>query len=297
MESHDVWFTDDPREFLDRAGEHLGQRPVEATIVTTTAHRLAAVGDGGLPHRWFAVVSDPAGEVAGVAMRTAPFAPYPPYLLDMDDAAATALARAVLARGEVVAGATGLRPAVDVFASTLAAAGGGEPAVHLHHRLFELGTLVAPRVVPGRLRPARRDEAGLVLEWIHRFLRDADEQAGRTGGFGDHDHFTTADVERKLDEGVLWFWEDGSGRVVHLTGANPPSFGVVRIGPVFTPADERGRGWAAAAVAAVSQLLRDRGDRVILFTDQANPVSNALYLALGFEPVVDTAELRIVAPS
>jgi predicted GNAT family acetyltransferase len=80
---------------------------------------------------------------------------------------------------------------------------------------------------------------------------------------------------------------------VHLTGANPPAYGVARIGPVFTPKEERGRGWASAAVAAVSALLRSRGHRVTLFTDLDNPTSNAIYLALGYQAVVDTAELRL----
>jgi predicted GNAT family acetyltransferase len=68
---------------------------------------------------------------------------------------------------------------------------------------------------------------------------------------------------------------------------------VSRVGPVFTPKEERGRGWASNAVAEVSRLLRDRGLRVTLFTDQANPTSNKIYVALGYEAVADTVELRI----
>jgi predicted GNAT family acetyltransferase len=81
--------------------------------------------------------------------------------------------------------------------------------------------------------------------------------------------------------------------VVHLTGANAPAFGVARIGPVYTAREQRGRGYASAGVAAVSRLLLDRGARVCLFTDQANPTSNRIYEALGFRPVVDMANLVI----
>ena len=112
-------------------------------------------------------------------------------------------------------------------------------------------------------------------------------------GYDEASGFGIGDVRRKLDEGVLWFWTDDEDRPVHLTGANPPAFGVSRIGPVYTPKEERGRGWAGAAVAEVSRLLRSRGERAILFTDQANPTSNALYQALGYEPVVDTAQFGI----
>ncbi|GAA3647695.1 GNAT family N-acetyltransferase [Nocardioides ginsengisoli] len=294
MSAYDVWLTEDPDEFLSVAGEHLAASPVTATVVTTIAHRVRETGRGDLPYCWFGVVRDQAGEIAGVAMRTAPFAPYPVYLLAMPDAAAEALAAVLVGRGEEVGGASGQRPACDVFAAAVAAAGGGTVEVEMHHRLFELGTLVDPRPVPGRLRAVRADETELALEWVHRFFDDADEQAGREAGHaGEAAAFGMDQIERKLGEGVLWFWVDDADRPVHLTGANPPAYGVVRIGPVYTPKEERGRGWAGAAVAEVSRRLRAAGHRVILFTDQANPTSNALYQALGYEPVTDAVMLRI----
>ena len=81
---------------------------------------------------------------------------------------------------------------------------------------------------------------------------------------------------------------------MHLTGANPPAFGVARIGPVYTPPEQRRKGYAGAAVAQVSQLFLDAGARVCLYTDQANPTSNGIYQAIGYRPVVDQVNLRIV---
>jgi GNAT superfamily N-acetyltransferase len=294
-DEHDVWFTEDAGEFLAQAGAHLAQDPVTGTVVTTIAQRIRDTGRGGLVHCWFAVVTGPDGGIAGIAMRTAPFPPYPVYLLAMPDDAVAALSATVLARGEDVGGATGLRPAADLFAAAIADGTGRTVVNGVHHRLFELGTLVAPRPIAGRLRPVREDEAEQALAWVQQFFVDADEQAGRpTGHAGEAAAFGIEDIRRKLTEEVLWFWEDAQGRVVHLIGANPPAYGVSRIGPVYTPKGERGRGWAGAAVAEVSRLLRERGDRVILFTDQANPTSNALYQALGYEPVVDTVRIDLV---
>jgi len=51
--------------------------------------------------------------------------------------------------------------------------------------------------------------------------------------------------------------------------------------------------------AHVARLLRDAGNRVCLFTDQANPTSHKIYAAIGFVPVVDMANLviaRLVPP-
>ena len=295
----DVTFEADPARFLELAGDWLAADPVVATVVATIAERMArAAADGAslaqAPYSWFAIVTDDAGEIAGIAMRTAPFAPYPPYLLAMPDGAAVALADAVVDRGEEVGGVNGALPATQVFADRVAERRGGTVAVAMHTRLFELGTLVEPAPVRGRLRAAYDDEAPLALEWFRRFHADADEQAGHEGHADRGEAASIEDVRERIRRGVIWLWVDDGDTPVHLTGANPPAFGVARIGPVFTPKEHRGRGYASAAVAQVSRRLRAEGARVTLFTDQANPTSNRIYVALGFEPVVDMVELAIV---
>ncbi|TIC87426.1 GNAT family N-acetyltransferase [Nocardioides sp. GY 10113] len=293
-----VTFLDDPARFLEQAGPTLAAHPASATVVATVAERLARPGAArSAPFCWFAVVEpDRPGEEPGLAIRTHPAAPHPPYVLPMPEASAVALADALVDRGEPVGAVNGSRPAADVLAARIVERRGGTVEVGVHMRLFELGALVPPRTVPGRLRAVRPEEDELALAWLRRFFADADEQAGRTPGDGHTavESFTLADVERKRDDGTLWFWVDDEDRPVHLTGANPPAFGVARVGPVFTPVEERGRGWASAAVAEVSALLRDAGHRVILFADQANAVSNGIYLALGYEAVEDTVELAIL---
>lgn len=190
------------------------------TVVSTVAHRALGEEARGVPapdhRRWWVVVRQ-GDDVVGIAMRTAPFAPYPLFVLPMPEAGARAIARALHERGEEVCGVNGALPAAQV--------------------------LVEPAPVGGRLRLARQD-----------------------------------DLERER---------------VHVTGVNPPSFGVARIGPVYTPAEHRGRGYASAAVAAVSRRLLADGSRVCLFTDQANPTSNKIYQQLGFRPVVDMANLLV----
>jgi predicted GNAT family acetyltransferase len=98
---------------------------------------------------------------------------------------------------------------------------------------------------------------------------------------------------RRLRDGRFWFWVAADGRPVHLTGVNPPSYGVARVGPVYTPPAERGRGWASNAVAELSRRVLAGGARACLYTDQANPTSNKIYAALGYRPVVDMVNLLI----
>ncbi|GAB3769017.1 GNAT superfamily N-acetyltransferase [Nocardioides ginsengisegetis] len=294
-----VEITDDPTEFLAAAEPHLALDPVLTTVVSTVTHRAARRLAEGAPRpshpQWWAVVRDEAGEpgdIVGVAMRTAPFAPHPLFLLPMPDGAARALALALVDRGEEVAGANGCLPATRVFADEVSRLTGGEAAIWEHTRLFELGELVEPAPVPGALRPATTADLDLCLAWFTAFAADAAEQAGRTVEDGVGEHVTQEDVLDRIEHHRVWLWEV-DGTVVHLTGANPPSFGVARVGPVYTPGEHRGRGYASAAVAAVSRLLLDGGSRVCLFTDQANPTSNKIYQALGYRAVVDMANLAI----
>jgi GNAT superfamily N-acetyltransferase len=290
----EVDFYDHPAEFLDRAGERLAADAVVSTVVATVAGRMAqGTATTVTPYSWFAVVTDPTGEIAGVAMRTAPFPPYPPYLLAMPDDAAVALADALVARGEEISGVNGALPATGVFAERIAEVAGAQVAVSMHTRLFELGTLVDAAPARGRLRPAYDDEAPLALEWFRQFHVDADEQAGHVGHSERAEGTTLDDVRERIRLGRIWMWVDDGDAPRHLTGANPPAYGVARIGPVFTPKEHRGRGYASAAVAEVSRQLQAEGSRVTLFTDQANPTSNRIYVALGFEPVVDMVDLTI----
>jgi predicted GNAT family acetyltransferase len=46
-------------------------------------------------------------------------------------------------------------------------------------------------------------------------------------------------------------------------------------------------------VAEVSRRHLERGVRVCLFTDQANPVSTRVYEAIGYRPVVDMVNLLV----
>ena len=288
-------FCADPGEFLAAAGDYLAADPVVSTVVTTVAHRLLAQEADGIapPGRtWWLVVRN-ASAVVGAGMRTATFAPYPPFLLPMPDQAAVALARALHGRGEEVLAVNGTLPTVDLCAAELTRLGGGRVQVSQHTRLHELGELVWPAPVPGGLQAATEDDVDLVMEWFGAFMGDADEQAGRPRGASAHEVPGRAEMLRRLRAGGLWFWVNQAGERVHLTGVSPPAFGVARVGPVYTPPAQRGRGWASNAVAGISRRIQAEGARVCLFTDQANPTSNKIYAALGYRPVADMANLVI----
>ncbi len=292
-------FTEDPRAFLLSAGGLLEADPVLSTVVATVTARAVGEIEAGdpapaHPRWWLTVTDESSGEPVGVAMRTAPFAPYPLYVLPMPEAAARQVATALVERGEEVAGLNGALPAARTLAAELARRTGRRAWVHEHTRLHVLHKLVEPRVAPdGRPRVAVPADAQLALAWFRAFHADAAEQAGRLAPDAEREQFDETDIARRIAEGRIWLWEDGLGAPVSLVGFNAPSFGVARVGPVYTPGAKRGHGYASVLTAHVSRLLRDTGTRVCLFTDQANPTSNKIYAAIGYVPVVDMANLVI----
>lgn len=290
-------FFDHPADFLDVAGDCLAAQPVLSTVMAGVADRIRDQRDAGIPWPegvpcWFVAVLD-GHEVVGTAMRTATFGEFPAYLLPMPDEAAVHLARTLLDRNEPVYGANGALPTVQVFCEEMARGTAKQARVGQHTRLFELGELTEPASVPGRLRPATPDEQGLVTSWYDAFMADADEQAGRPPGSSPHESPAPDEMRRRIEGGRIFLWEDGDGVPVNVTAATMPSYGVSRIGPVFTPKEQRGRGYGSQAVYQVSKLLQESGERACLFTDQANPTSNKIYEAVGYERLVDMANLRV----
>lgn len=291
---------DDPAAFLAVAAGVLAAEPVTGTVVATFTRDLAARVAAGerLPvggPLWWAVARDLGGAVVGVAMRTAPFAPHPLFVLPMPDEAARELARVLVGRGERVDAANGALPASRVLLDEVATAQGGSVVVHVRLRLFEAGELCVPPAPPGRPRLADDRDVDLLAGWLRAFEREADEQAGRLPDDRSGDEVTREEVAGRIAAGRCWLWEDAQERPVALAGIAGPEHGVGRIGPVYTAPASRGRGYAGRLVATVARRMLAQGVRVCLFTDQANPVSNRLYERIGFRPVVDMAELRLVA--
>ncbi|MFC8043197.1 GNAT family N-acetyltransferase [Nocardia sp. NPDC057353] len=283
-------FTPDAATFLAAAGAYLATEPVLSTVVATLADRQVTQRADGVAipdDQWFLTVRDGAA-VVGAAMRTATFGRRPAYLLPLPAAATLELARVLHARGEELTAAHGALPtAAELLAELARLAGRGTVETSVATRLFELGTLVPPPGVPGALRAVRPAEAELARAWFGAFNAESHAPGG------EREAPELDDVRYRIAKGRLWFWEH-AGQPVHLTGTNPPVAGVARVGPVYTPPEQRGRGWASAAVAEVSRVFAAEGARVCLFTDLANPTSNKIYQRIGYRPVADMAELVLV---
>ncbi|HWG55637.1 MAG TPA: GNAT family N-acetyltransferase [Gaiellaceae bacterium] len=191
---------------------------------------------------------------------------------------------ALLARSieEELPGVVGAVPEVDAFVT----AAGRDAVARVRQRIFALRAVIAPPRPPGRARPATVADRELLLRWWREFVVEAigDEDPDPDGVARNVDHRLGA-----RDAGIA-LWED-EGRPVSAVGWGAPTPSGIRIGPVYTPPEARGRGYASALTAHVSQEQLDRGRAFcFLYTDLANPTSNKIYAAIGYEPVADSIE-------
>lgn len=268
----------DADAFLSLAGEFLLGREAEHCLILGLAGNLQlgimALEEAPL---LVVVVAGVAGDrVAAAALRTPPYNLVLSMVEELDaiDALAAALA------GEPLPGVSGPSEPAARFAERWTARTGRRARRSMAERIFRLTTVREPRPAPGRMRLADRADRALLIAWIEAFTREAlgkseDAEAG---------------VDRMLEGGggrSLWLWEDGDVRV-SLCGVGGATPNGIRIGPVYTPPEHRGRGYASNLVAGVSQTQLDAGRGfVTLFTDLANPTSNHVYREIGYEPVAD----------
>ena len=226
---------------------------------------------------------DAARPPAGAAMRTPP---HNLILVRSTPDAIEALARAIDAE---LPGVVGAVPEVDVFASAWSALHSVDLETRFEQRIYRLRALRPMSTPPGRMRLATTDDREVVLE---RFRAFGEEVQHGPDESADEDRLARV-VENRLSasEAGVALWEVDS-EIASLAGFGGPTPNGIRVGPVHTPPALRGRGYGTAVTAGVSRLLLERGHRFcFLYTDLANPTSNAIYVRIGYEPVCDSREI------
>lgn len=198
------------------------------------------------------------------------------------DAANQALAM-LAASGREVPGVVGPPAAAERLACGWGDLRQLTPYVKMEQRIYRLDKVEPPAEAPGKLVQASADELELVADWYARFADEIDEP------------MTAGDAWKKAQASIasssVYLWRDG-GFVSMAKKARATRHGVV-VSLVYTPPESRGKGYASNCVAALSQRLLDSGYRFCsLYTDLANPTSNAIYTRIGYRPVQDSMLYR-----
>jgi predicted GNAT family acetyltransferase len=269
--------TDSVDEFHRVAGDFLRSRPVEHTVPLTLVDTLRIRG----PHYYGA--DDPIfgwwqadGPVCGAFLRTPP---YPLYVT-----AAPAVSELVeLLAGRPLPGVNAVAGDAEAFAGAWRQRTGAGVQPGAKFRLYRLGDLTPPPSPPGAPRVAEAGDRDLLIAWMAALHTEIGEVGARD---------MAELVDDKLSYGGLTLWEV-DGAPVSMAGGSRQEAGMVRVMAVYTPKNVRGRGYAGAVTSEVSRAALDAGaEHVVLFTDLANPTSNALYQRLGYRPIEDRAVME-----
>ena len=279
-------------DLLALAGDFLARREAEHNLLLGILGGLRAPAPGAVGEAPYLAAVVRGDTVVAVAVRTPP---WNLVLSEVDDGAAVPLIARDVAidlaeRGPdaTIRGVLGPAVQAGAFARSWVRRSGQRPRLARTERIFRLDRVRPPRPATGTWRLATSADRSLLVAWLTAFNDEALE--------GDEPVDMAVMADRML-AGVgraAYLWEDHGPVSLTAVGGRTPRG--ARVGPVYTPPEHRGRGYASSLVAAVSQAQLDAGCRsVFLFTDLANPTSNRIYQAIGYEPVRDVADWRFEA--
>lgn len=272
------------RDFLAAAGAWLAAHEARFNLLYAIADRLAANPAHG--DAYFASVRDGA-DVVGAALMTPP---YPMLVTDVPAAAMAPLVDDLVRHGFAPTGVTGPWDHVQAFADLWCPPRDLVATTRVEMRAHALERVEGTRTTRGAMRIATLDDLERATAWTVAFFDDV-----RSPSHED----PRAQATRWIEDGPLVFWDvptsrEGSrGRetvaMAAVVGRTPNGR---RIAAVYTPPEHRRHGYGEAVVAALTQHVLDQGvRRCFLYTDAANPTSNALYRRIGYVPVQDVREL------
>jgi predicted GNAT family acetyltransferase len=190
------------------------------------------------------------------------------------------VAGSLLREGWPVPGVLGPNEAALGFARTWQTLTGETFQLSMHERVYDLREVIPPPPAPGQFRRAVLDDLEMVARWVLEFQKEALPWEA----------FSLEDGRKiarsRIEDGSFYLWDDG--QPVALAGSTRPTLNGCCVGPVYTPAAFRRKGYGTALTAALSRHLLDSGYKfTALFTDLSNPVSNSIYQKIGYRPVCD----------
>ena len=241
-----------PRAFLDAVERFLLHDEACHNLLLGIPARLIAREAAGapVPGVYLAAAVERA-EIAGAAMLT------PPYRLVLSQmshpGAVRVLAKDAAALRRAPPGVIGPDTIAAQFVEVWRGLTGEPNRLALRERIHRLDEVRPLPPVPATLRQAGADDRPLLLEWLRAFGAEAFGKDHRPPGEAE----TAVDTRLgSLEEGFV-LWSDGGPRCVSGYGA--PTRHGIKVGPVYTPPEFRGRGYGTACVAALSRRLLDGG--------------------------------------
>ena len=259
----------DARAFLARAEPWLLDAEIERAGPLSSARQASADDSRYERPMYWATIED-GDKIIGCAYRT------PPFRVGVSALPKDALAPLSLDLEKVyrhVSGFSGIDPAASALADIWIARHGGSSAIVSRSFLFSLGE-PTQAVASGTLRGAIQRDTALAKDW--------GDAAAKESGIAALDGNLCV---RLIGAGQLYLYDsDGAPRC--MLGLLHNTARAASLAIVYTPAAERRRGHARAAIAGLSARLAERGVAKRYFHfDPANRAAQGLAQKIGGELV------------
>lgn len=269
----EVSFSDDAGWVLDKAKGFLSSKPVHHNLILTLLHARVAHYEPG--RYWVATAGN---AVVGVVFQS-PLS-FRAVVTPMAPEVVFPVVDAISDVGVQLPGVVGDAATTAYFAGQWAERQKSAVVPFMGQRLYEIDKVEQPTEVKGYFRKAVPDDRERLVDWVRRFYTDMGVE-----GIDAEDI-----VDRRVPAGQIWLW-DRAGPV-SMAARTVPVEGVTRVQLVYTPRENRKRGYASVCVASLSKQIRDDGQRCILYTDLGNPISNSVYRRIGYYAVAEAIQYR-----
>ena len=268
-----------PGDFLQRAESWLLASEAEHNLHLSLAYVRRDAGATGADVLFGTVEQD--GDLVGCVIRTPP---HKVLITSMPPEAAPDIVGPVAELYDEIPAVLGPADSAVAVASAWTALKGGGWETGMQQRIYRLDQVEPVRPVPGAMRLATMDDLELLTDWGTGFARDAGH------GF----LLAREQVNRMIERQDPHIWQDESPASMAVAqGATPNG---CRVGYVYTPPELRGRGYASALIARLSQRMLDSGMTFcVLYTDLGNPTPNAIYQRIGYNVICDVRDIDIVS--
>ncbi|HDR4426845.1 GNAT family N-acetyltransferase [Bacillus thuringiensis] len=179
-----------------------------------------------------------------------------------------------------VPGLIGNKKVVQRLAEEIAVLENKKTTVAMEQGIYELKQVKKKWNGDGVFREINSDEIPLIEQWIYQFCEEVNlpttkEEAEQTAH--------TLITNHRL------FGLEIDGKLVSVAAKTRPTKNNITVNFVYTPKEERKKGYASNCVAALSQRMLDEGYKTTtLYTDLANPTSNKIYQEIGYEQIAES---------
>lgn len=271
------------RPFLDRAQDYLAQEESVNGLMLGIALRLEMEleQDQKAEEVPLLLVAEQDGELMGTAVMTPPHKLVVYSHLNPSHEFATVLATYLQKNNISVPGVLGPENVSNIFASIWHGLTEKVFQVGIRQGVYELRQVNEMTAVPGEFRLAKAEDVGQITKFVQGYGADMGDAIETSAALGH--------AQELIKHKMLYVWENE--QVVSMAASVRPTPNGMSVNLVYTSPEERGKGYATAVVAGLSQHLLNEGCKfTTLFTDLSNPVPNHIYEGVGYFKVAEFTE-------